>query len=130
MTGTNVGSGGFEEVFSGGTASNTTINGGTMELTTGGSAGTGPITFQGTGGRLQLDDTSMPSNVISGFAAGDTINLAAVNFDPAGSATLGYGNLLKITENGSVYNLQLNPSQSFVGQCLSTFLPTRTTVQT
>ncbi|SED77800.1 autotransporter passenger strand-loop-strand repeat-containing protein [Rhizobiales bacterium GAS188] len=111
-----VDSGGLEDIFSGGIASATTINGGTMELTSGGSAGSGPITFKGTGGMLKVDGTAMPNNVISGFALGDTIDLTGVSFSSGGSVALISGNVLQIVENGQTYDLQLNPQQSFRGE--------------
>ncbi|HKS89214.1 MAG TPA: hypothetical protein VJR70_07220 [Stellaceae bacterium] len=41
----------------------------------GGSGGSGGIAFTGTFGTLEIDGTSLPSNAITGFAAGDTIDL-------------------------------------------------------
>jgi hypothetical protein len=55
----------------------------------------------------------MPTNVISGFAPGDKLDLAGVAFSSTGTVTLTSGNVLKITEGGTTYNLQLNPSQNF-----------------
>ena len=114
--GTAIDSGGFEDVFSGGIARATTINGGTMELMSGGSAGSGPITFKSTGGTLKVDGTTMPTNVISGFALGDTLDLAGVDFSSAGTAALTSGNLLQVVENGQTYNLRFDSSQSFAGK--------------
>jgi autotransporter passenger strand-loop-strand repeat protein len=94
---TTVKSGGFEYVYSGGTTSDTTvdgggsatiqsggaiegvtvISGGTLELEDGATA-SGSIDYSGSGGTLQIDGTTMPTNVISGFAPGDTIDLAGV----------------------------------------------------
>ena len=39
--------------------------------------------------------------VITGFASGDTIDLAAVGYDSGGSAMLVGGDLLEITEGGT-----------------------------
>jgi len=85
--------------------------------------GDGVITFSGTGGFLKIDGSSVPlstdpnkllgGTVISGFVAGDTIDLTSVAFDGAGHVDLTAGNLLKITEGGVVYDLQLDPTQSF-----------------
>jgi hypothetical protein len=69
-------------------------NGSTLEL--GGScSGVGPICFAagGTNETLKIDGT-MPSNLITGFALGDTIDLAGVDFSAAGSAQLLPGNVL------------------------------------
>jgi hypothetical protein len=70
----------------------------TLEL--GGGASGGPISFDpsGTGGTLQIDGTTMPTNVISGFAPGstsidssgevDTIDLASIPYASITSAAL------------------------------------------
>jgi hypothetical protein len=62
----------------------------------------------------------MPANVISGFAPGDTIDLAGVPYDSSGYTTLFSGGnsvqpnaVLGITEGGSTYYLQFDPSQNF-----------------
>ena len=70
------------------------------------SGGTGAAT-------LQVDGTVMPDNVIEGLAAGDVINLADVPFDLFGTAQLEPGNVLQITDGGQVFDLALDPSQSF-----------------
>jgi autotransporter passenger strand-loop-strand repeat protein len=111
-TNTTINSGALEDVLSGGIASGTTISGGTLELTNGGSAG-GAITFAGSGGVLKIDGTTMPTNVISGFATGDKLDLAGVAYSSTGTVTLTSGNVLKIVEGGTTYNLQLNPSQNY-----------------
>jgi hypothetical protein len=80
----------------------------------GGSAG-GVITFASSGGTLQIDGTTMPSNIISGFVSGDTFDLAGVAYDSGGSANLLAGNVLQITASGQNYDLNLDPSQSFTG---------------
>ncbi len=94
----------------------------TLEL--GGPATGETITFDPTGTKetLRIDGTIMPTNVISGLAQGDTIDLAGVSFAAGGSAILqsfGGGaqkNILTISENGNSYNLNLDPSQSFAGE--------------
>ncbi|MGY3485430.1 hypothetical protein ACVW1C_003313 [Bradyrhizobium sp. USDA 4011] len=86
-----------------------------MELSSGGSAGSGPITFKGSGGTLKIDATTMPTNVISGFALGDTIDLTGVSFSSAGTAVLTSGNVLQVVENKNTYSLRLAPGQSFGG---------------
>jgi autotransporter passenger strand-loop-strand repeat protein len=112
-SGTTISSGGLEDVLSGGITSNATISGGKLELANGASAGSGAITFAGSGGVLKIDGTTMPTNVISGFAPGDTIDLAAVTFSSGGGVVVTSGNVLKVKEGGVTYNLQLNPSQNF-----------------
>jgi autotransporter passenger strand-loop-strand repeat protein len=61
--------GGFQIVESGGIASGTTINGGTLEVASGGSTGSGPITFTSAGGDLQLDASQSFHGLIAGFAS-------------------------------------------------------------
>jgi autotransporter passenger strand-loop-strand repeat protein len=111
-TGTATNKGGYEDVLSGGITSNTTISGGTLELTSGGSAA-GVITFAGSGGVLKIDGTTMPTNAISGFAPGDTLDLAGVTYSSAGTVTLKAGNALQIVEGGVTYKLQLDSSQNY-----------------
>ncbi len=113
---TTIDSGGYLFIASGGAANGATISGGTLEVASGGSLGSGAITFAGQNGALQIDDTAMPSNVISGLAAGDVIDLAGVGFASAGSVTLQSGSVLQVVENGSAYNFQLNTLQNFSGE--------------
>lgn len=98
--------------FTGGTTIDT---GSTLEIGATGTAGSGAITFSGSSDTLKLDGTTMPSNTLNGFAAGDRIDLAGIAFDNTGSVSLIGGNELQITENSHTYDLQLNPAQSFGG---------------
>jgi VCBS repeat-containing protein/autotransporter passenger strand-loop-strand repeat protein/autotransporter-associated beta strand protein len=103
------------DTYSGGTI----VSAGTLELATSAAAGTGGITLAAGGhSTLQIDGTlpaDMPGNTISGFVPGDTVHLANVTFDSAGSITLGADNQLQITEGGKTYDLKLDPSQDFTG---------------
>jgi autotransporter passenger strand-loop-strand repeat protein len=76
---------GAEHVLKGGTASATKIAGGTLTISSGGSVA-GVETFAGTGGKLSIAGTSPVKLSISGFAKGDTLDLA--NFGFAKSETL------------------------------------------
>jgi autotransporter passenger strand-loop-strand repeat protein len=118
--------GGGTLVMSGGdafTGDLTISSGSTLELTSASAAGTGPITFDpsGTDETLQIDGTTMPTNVISGFAPNDTIDLQNVPFDPKSYTLLetsftsvpGY-NVLQIVDGGPYY-LYFDPSQNFTG---------------
>jgi hypothetical protein len=134
-------------------AAGTVFSGGTVQLRSGGVV-SGAITFapaptthaalktnkdgtvtggytwtgwkSGTGGKLIISGTSMPSSlvpgggaVISGFASQDTIDLASIPYVSAGATSSGAtttviaGNVLQIVEGGSTYKLQLNPSENF-----------------
>jgi autotransporter passenger strand-loop-strand repeat protein len=117
---TTVNSGGAEYVSSGGTASGIVLaSGGNAVLQSGAVAG-GGIAFAGTGGRLEIDGTLMPTATVSGFAAGDTIDLANESFASAGKASLLSGNVLQITGiGGATLALQFNPAQSFSGKGFS-----------
>jgi hypothetical protein len=63
----------METVSSGGIASGTTIAGGTLEITRGGSTG-GTVTFAANSGTLQLDSTTF-SGTVAGMTGQDTIDL-------------------------------------------------------
>ena len=54
-------------------------------------------------------------NTIKGFAVGDAIDLSGAAFSSAAnSPTLGAGNLLQFTENGTTYKVQFDASQTFL----------------
>ena len=94
-------------------------SGGLLDLATGASAsGTiafGPPFGDPIGGTLEIDDTAPVTATITGFADGDDIDLTAIPYDPSGSADLVANNVLDVTENGSTYMLQFDPSQDFNG---------------
>ncbi len=72
------------------------IYGGTLELASGGAAGSGPIVFgSGSQGVLQ-SDRDAPGNVISGFTAGDTIDLARLATPAAGFTVSTSGNTVTL----------------------------------
>src|SRR5262249_40553305 len=58
----------FQIVEAGGIASATTLSGGTLEVASGGSTGSGPITFTNAGGILQLDDSQHFHGFVACFA--------------------------------------------------------------
>ena len=87
-SGSTLDAGGTEYVVAGGVASAVTLSGGTLELVTAGGA-VGSILFAGSGGLLKIDSTSLPSAVISGFLAGDSIDLVGVAY--AGMITTSAG---------------------------------------
>ena len=82
-------------------------NNATLELGTAGAAGSGAIAFtNGAAATLQIDGSTMPSNTIDGFAAGDTIVLA--NVAPAAStATLNANGQLAVPTTTGTVDLQI-----------------------
>jgi autotransporter passenger strand-loop-strand repeat protein len=114
-TGTVTGNHGFSEVGSGGTAIDMTNSAGGELILKSGAVTSGAITFSGIDATLKTDETTLPGTVISGFAAGDAIDLPTV----AGSnlsATLTSANVLDVVSGGSTLaSFQLDPSQSFSG---------------
>jgi autotransporter passenger strand-loop-strand repeat protein len=104
-TGTVVGSGGQGVVSGGGSAISTTIGtSATLQVRDGGTVSF--VLFDGGGGLLLLDGTTMPSAPISGFSATDVIDLAGLLYSSGGSATLA-GNTLTITEGSQSETLTL-----------------------
>ena len=104
-------SGGYQYIDSGGTASASIISaGGTLEVQTGGTV-SGNITFaSGGSGSLQIDGTTLPTNVITGFEPGDIIDLANIPYDAAGGVSLldSSADQLSVFENGSNYQLNFS----------------------
>lgn len=89
----------------------------TFEL---GGTDTGMITFAGANATLKIDGTSMPSNVITGFAPGDIIDLTGVsyNFREFTQLQNWANNQLTIFSTGvgsPTYQLNLDPSASYFG---------------
>jgi ELWxxDGT repeat protein/autotransporter passenger strand-loop-strand repeat protein len=77
----------------------------------------GPIVFSGSG-RLEDDEPNPDTYVgatVSGFAIGDTIDLAGLSWHGNISATLLPNNVLHIVEGSATLDLQLDPSQDFTG---------------
>ena len=107
--------GGSAGILSGGTANGAVISGGTLELYGGAATGSDPTVFAGSSATLRIDSATMPVNVISGFAVGDTIDLAGVGFSAGGMAGLAAGNVLQVVAGGQTYGLQLDPSANFAG---------------
>jgi hypothetical protein len=89
--------------------------GGTVEVADGGTLN-GSVSFDGPGGLLTIDGSSAPSNVISGFVAGDTIDFSGANIGAHPTITLLAGNVLELVEHGHTYDFLLDPNQNFSGQ--------------
>jgi len=79
---TEIKSGGYEYVSSGGTVDGARISGGTLELGSGSFAGSSTIDFAG-GGTLKLDETGAYNFLVAGFATPDVFDLSAVDFATA-----------------------------------------------
>jgi autotransporter passenger strand-loop-strand repeat protein len=105
-SGTKVDSLGSATVYSGGVASGATIAGGTLEFASGGVA-SGTIDFTGSGGLLILESPTMPTNVISGFVAGDTIQLAGVTYVSGATVTVASAGVVSIKDGSNTYNLNI-----------------------
>jgi autotransporter passenger strand-loop-strand repeat protein len=108
---------GTETVSSGGTTVSPAIDSsGLLDLKVG-AVVSGGVTFAApAGGRLEIEGTASPAYTISGFAPGDTVDLANLAFASSSGATLSAGNVLHVTgSGGSSINLQFDPSQSFSG---------------
>jgi autotransporter passenger strand-loop-strand repeat protein len=88
----------------GGTVSNTVLSGGTMVLD--GGAASGTITFAGSGGEIQEYATT--SAVISGFAAGDTVDLYGY-YDYSNTATVAVASagVVTVSAGGSTYTFDV-----------------------
>ena len=110
LNGVTISNGGFALVKAGGTAAGAVIDGGTLELQGGASLGTGAVTFgtAGSDGRVTFDGTPL-SNTISGFAAGDTIDLAGVGF-ASGNTVTSTGGVLTVSAGTSHFTVHLAPS--------------------
>jgi hypothetical protein len=102
---TTIKKGGQEYVLDGGTSSNTTIDGGTLELSgSGGVAGT--LKFKGKGGVLEVNQTEIPTTVISGFKAGDKVELLDAA-SSLGTVTVTKANVVTISADGKTYKLNI-----------------------
>ena len=135
-----ISTGGLLLVHSGGSASAPSVaSGGTLEIAGGtavlasGDAGSGAalvfgsyggfytVTLEPTGGTLEILGSAMPAATIIGFDAGgvsngDVIDLAGIALDSSGTANLGSGNVLTVSEGGHSYVLAFDPAQLFGGK--------------
>ena len=65
------------------------------------------VTFIGSGGQLLIDTTTMPTAVISGFTAGDTIHLAKVAYSSSNTVSVKTAGVVTISAGGNAYNLNI-----------------------
>jgi autotransporter passenger strand-loop-strand repeat protein len=102
-------------------------SGGVVEVAAGATVA-GEIALAGDDATLRIDGGVLPTNVITGFGVGegvlglgedaannDVIDLANVAYDPNWTAALGPNNVLQIGEGGKTYDLNLDPTLSYVG---------------
>jgi hypothetical protein len=108
-TATTIKTGGFEFVTAGGVSSNTTIAGGTLVLA-GASSLTGKLKFTGSTGVLEVDQTEIPTAVISGFKAGDKVELVDAA-SGSGTATVAEAGVVTISAGGKTYTLHIAGAQ-------------------
>jgi hypothetical protein len=88
-----------------------TLAAGTLELGNAQAAGTGGVTFATDGTTIIMNGTTLPANVLTGFAPTDTIDLADIAYDPNGTATLNATtDVLTLTEHGQTYALNFDAS--------------------
>jgi autotransporter passenger strand-loop-strand repeat protein len=99
--------GGVEEIYSGAIAAKTTIAGGELEVQTGGKITSGVTFTTVTGGELKLDSSIMPTATITGFIAGDTIDLAGIVYNKYDTVTVGTAGIVSVVTPGKTYNLDI-----------------------
>jgi hypothetical protein len=78
-------------VLSGGTIGGAVIAGGTLEIDSGGSAGSSTIVFGG-GGTLRLDQVLAYDFLVASFGVGDAFDFAAIPFVSGSTSTSFAGN--------------------------------------
>jgi hypothetical protein len=91
------------------------LPGGSVEVAAGGTLN-GTITFEGAGGSFEIDGATAPTNVISGFVAGDTLDFYGAPIGAQPTIKLLPGNVLQIVENRHTYDFQFDPNDNFAGQ--------------
>jgi glycosyltransferase involved in cell wall biosynthesis len=80
----------------------------------GSSVGEGQTISFGSDATLNLADPTDFAGTLSNFGPGDAIVLTEIPYDPAGTAILAGDEVLQVTENGTLYDLQL--SGDFTGE--------------
>ena len=81
------------------------------------------VSFLGSAGKLDLTGSTVSGGLLNGFGAtikgmtqGDTIDLTHLALSAGAHADLEANNLLQITDGTAVFDLQLNPNQSFANE--------------
>ena len=102
-------------VIATGTASATTIDGGTLEVLSGGIV-SDSVVFTGKGGSLVISASGVPQATILGFSTGDSIFLASIAYNSGDSPVLGARNVLTVSQTtGGEETFNLDPTQNFSG---------------
>jgi hypothetical protein len=92
------------------------VSPGTLVLGNATAAGSATIALGFDGpSQLTIDGTAMPGNIITQVQASSAIDLANVAGGASGSVTLNAGNVLAVVEDGTTYDLHLDPRQHFSG---------------
>jgi autotransporter passenger strand-loop-strand repeat protein len=102
--GITVGNGGSAVISQGGSAGTATIEAGGVLVLSSGASAYGSLDFADPGALLTIGGTVMPSGAISGFAVGDTIDLA--NLASASASFDSSTDQLSISAGGASYTLQ------------------------
>jgi autotransporter passenger strand-loop-strand repeat protein len=92
--------------FYGGTEANAVIAGGYVDIAPG-TIMSGSVTFSGRGGVLELDSSTLPTNVISGFTAGDGIDLTAYSYNGTQSVSVASAGVVTISSGGASFSLNI-----------------------
>ena len=94
-----------------------TINAGKVDLTSATAlGGAGTITFgAGTGDVLEFHVATVPTNVIAGFVAGQTLDLNMTGTTVTGAEILNTNTLRILLSAGGPFDLTMDPGQSWIG---------------
>jgi hypothetical protein len=77
------------------------------------------VSFAAGSDQLVIEQGSSLQGVVGNFHPGDTFDLPFMSFSNSGTVTLAANNVLQITENGSIFNIDLDPAQNFAGDVFS-----------
>jgi hypothetical protein len=101
-----ISAGGVGTVVAGGTASASTIAGGTLGIVSGGLGAA--VTFTDSGGDLAISSLVMPTATISGFAAGDDVTLTALTYSSTYTTKVATAGVVTISASGHSYSLNIS----------------------
>jgi autotransporter passenger strand-loop-strand repeat protein len=101
-----ISAGGTQDVKKGATAQSSLIDGGTLDLSTGGKLKTA-VTFKGKGGELEIGGTVTPTTTISGFTTTDKIKFLNITSATGAYATVATAGVVTIEDGGVSYKLNI-----------------------